>query len=73
MVVYHFSLHLSARECLGYYQGQYRNFIVTAQSGERIQIAVKHFHRFIQKDGIHGIFTIWLDTNGKLIKLIKNS
>lgn len=70
---YQFSLHLSAQECLGYYQGQYRNLIVTAITGERIQIPAKHFHRFVQKDGIHGLFTIFLNGDDKLIKLIKNS
>lgn len=73
MAHYQFSLHLSAEECLGYYQGHYRNLIVTARTGERIQIPAKHFHRFIQKDGIHGLFTILLDEKGKLINLIKNS
>ncbi|MDP4528565.1 DUF2835 family protein [Alkalimonas delamerensis] len=73
MKLYRFSLHLSADECLSYYQGHYRNLIVTAHSGERIQIAARHFHRFIQKDGIHGVFTLSLDADGKLIQLIKNS
>ncbi|MDP4535268.1 DUF2835 family protein [Alkalimonas collagenimarina] len=70
---YHFVMHLSKDECLQYYQGHFRKLVVTAVSGERIQISAKHFHRFIQRDGIHGFFTLTLDSNGKLVRLVKNS
>lgn len=70
---YHFRMHLTTSECLEYYQGHFRYLVVRAVTGERIQIAAKHFHRFIERDGIHGDFTLILDEEGKLVRLVKNS
>lgn len=70
---YHFVVHLSKDECLQYYQGYFRELVVRATTGERIQISARHFHRFIQRDGIHGHFSLTLDAAGKLVRLVKNS
>ncbi|MEH8020710.1 MULTISPECIES: DUF2835 family protein [Rheinheimera] len=70
---YFFNAMLSAEQCYGYYRGDIRNIIVTADDGMRIQLNFRHFQRFIESNGIKGRFRLTLDQQGGFISLEKIS
>lgn len=70
---YFFNAMLSAEQCYGYYRGDIRNIIVTADDGQRIQLNFRHFQRFIESSGIKGRFRLTLDQMGGFISLEKIS
>ncbi|MCF1427219.1 MAG: DUF2835 domain-containing protein [Shewanella sp.] len=66
---YTFSLHLSYREFLPYYQGVVDKVEVHAHSGQRLWVHCRHFRPFFTSAGIHGHFRLKLDAGGKLVSL----
>ncbi|GHG77147.1 hypothetical protein GCM10010919_32540 [Alishewanella longhuensis] len=70
---YVFSGFISAEKCQQYYRGEVRYLIVTADSGERIQLAFRHFQPYISQLGIRGRFRLTLTDNGDFLKLEKIS
>jgi len=68
---YFFNAQLSAEQCHGYYRGEIRNVIVTADSGERVQLAFRHFQPYIDINGIRGRFRLTLDQHGAFLSLEK--
>lgn len=70
---YTFSGFLSAEKCQQYYRGEARYVIVTADSGERIQLAFKHFKPYISQLGIRGRFRLTVADNGDFLELEKIS
>lgn len=68
---YLFGAFLSVEKCQRYYQGQSRYVLVTADSGERIQLAFRHFQPFISAIGIRGRFRLTVTDNGEFLQLEK--
>lgn len=68
---YFFNAVLSAEQCYGYYRGDIKNVIVTADNGERVQLAFKHFQRFVDSNGIRGRFRLTVDESGAFVGLDK--
>jgi len=70
---YIFSSFLSPEKCQQYYRGEIRYVIVTADTGERVQLALRHFQPFISQLGIRGRFRLTLTDNGDFLRLEKIS
>lgn len=70
---YVFSGFISAEKCQQYYRGEVRYAIVTADSGERVQLAFRHFQPYISQLGIRGRFRLTLTENGEFLQLEKIS
>jgi hypothetical protein len=68
---YFFYVQLSTEQCHGYYRGEVRSVIVTADSGERVQLAFRHFQPYIQSIGISGRFRLTLNMQGAFTSLEK--
>ena len=68
---YFFNATLSAEQCYGYYRGAIRNVIVIADSGERVQLAFRHFQPFVDMNGIRGRFRLTLTEHGAFVSLEK--
>jgi len=68
---YQFSAVVTVEQCLGYYRGDIKNVIVTADSGERVQLPFRHFQPFIDVTGIRGRFCLTLNDYGAFESLEK--
>ncbi len=68
---YLFSAYLERDKCLQYYQGTIRYVVVTADTGERIQLGLKHFQPFFSDLGLQGYFRLSLQENGAFERLEK--
>lgn len=68
---YFFNAMLSAEQCYGYYRGEIRYVVVTADNGERVQLSFRHFQRFIDPLGIRGRFRLTVTEEGAFVKLEK--
>ncbi|WP_372626593.1 DUF2835 family protein [Arsukibacterium sp.] len=66
-----FSAFLEREKCLLYYQGSVRYVVVTADSGERIQLGLKHFQPFFSELGLRGRFRLSLTQSGAFERLEK--
>lgn len=66
-----FSAYLAREKCLLYYQGTIRYVVVTADSGERIQLGLKHFQPYFSELGLRGRFRLSLQQNGAFERLEK--
>lgn len=71
MQKYYFSAFVTSEQCLGYYRGDIKNVIVTAESGERVQLPFRYFQPFIDVNGIRGEFCLTLNANGAFVRLEK--
>ena len=60
MVTHYITLHLSEDERLRYYAGEATHIRCVSTTGQVIQIAARHFRRFTQKAGIHGVVKLTL-------------
>ena len=65
----YFSLNISRKEALRYYEGTVRAVIVTASTGQRVQFPAEHIRPFIESNGIQGHFEIKFDDDHKLMGL----
>ncbi|OZB42017.1 MAG: hypothetical protein B7X50_05610 [Alishewanella sp. 34-51-39] len=70
---YLFGAFLSAEKCQRYYRGEVRYVIVTADSGERIQLAFRHFQPYLSQLGIRGRFRLTVNAAGDFLQLEKIS
>lgn len=68
---YFFNASLSAEQCYGYYRGDIRYVVVTADSGERVQLQFRHFQRFVDVNGFRGRFRLTVDENDAFVALEK--
>ncbi|MGI2258412.1 DUF2835 domain-containing protein [Shewanella sp. GXUN23E] len=66
---YIFSLHLSYREFLPYYQGLVDKVEVHAHGGQTLWVHCRHFRPFFTSAGIQGQFRLTLNRDGKLVSL----
>ncbi len=68
---YIFSIHLTAEQVLWYYQGHIKSVVVQADSGQRVQLELKHFKPFIHHDGVKARFELVTSLSGNFISLKK--
>ncbi|HSG50628.1 MAG TPA: DUF2835 family protein [Rheinheimera sp.] len=68
---YYFSAFVTTEQCLGYYRGEIKNVVVTADSGVRVQLPFRHFQPFIDVNGIRGQFRLTLNAEGAFVSLEK--
>lgn len=71
MRYYFFNASLSAAQCHGYYRGEIKSVVVTADSGERVQLQFRHFQPFIETNGVRGRFRLTLTETGAFSRLEK--
>ncbi|WP_395343095.1 DUF2835 family protein [Ningiella sp. W23] len=64
-----FSISMSYIECQDMYADQIKYVIVTADSGERVQLPKENLRRFLLPTGIHGRFAMEVNSKNKLIRL----
>jgi hypothetical protein len=69
--VYRFYLQLSAEQVLWYYQGHVKSVVVLAESGEKIQLELKHFKPFIRHHGVKAYFELVTTEHGNFIAIKK--
>ncbi|KUM53856.1 hypothetical protein AR688_19580 [Rheinheimera sp. EpRS3] len=68
---YFFNASLSAEQCYGYYRGDIKYVVVTADNGERIQLQFRHFQRYVDMNGLRGRFRLTLADNDSFVALEK--
>lgn len=68
---YFFNASLSAEQCYGYYRGDIKYVIVTADNGERIQLQFRHFQPYVDINGLRGRFRLTLADNDSFVALEK--
>jgi hypothetical protein len=68
---YFFNAYLTTEQCVAYYRGDIRDVVVTADSGERVQLRFRHFQPFIDTIGVRGRFRLTVGSDGAFISLEK--
>lgn len=68
---YIFSMCLTAEQVLWYYQGHIKSVVVQADSGERVQLELRHFKPFIRHEGVKARFELVTSLSGNFISLKK--
>lgn len=63
MKQYYFSLSLSYKEFLLYYQGHIESIQVTSTQGITVRFPAMHLKPFIKPSGIHGFFLLTTENN----------
>ena len=71
MKEYIFSINLSYRQWLGFYQGRYREIMVTTDQGRRLQIQADHFTPFTTPAGLYGRYKLVVTPNNKVASLVQ--
>jgi hypothetical protein len=71
MRYYFFNAIISTSQCYGFYSGEVKNVLVTADNGERVQLAFRHFTPFVETNGVRGRFRLTVSDTGAFIKLEK--
>ena len=71
MVIYHFSMSLSAAKCKLFYAGKVKSVVVTADNGETIQLPCARFRPFMTTTGVRGRFRLRLDNQHRFVDLEK--
>jgi len=69
--VYFFALRVSYLECEMLYQPGYNTVVLTADSGQRVQVPTVRLRPFIQRTGIKGRFRMVTDANNKIMSFEK--
>jgi hypothetical protein len=62
---FQFRLDLSAAACEQYYRGQVNQVVARSTDGTAIQFPALLLKPFISGTGVHGLFTLTCDDNGK--------
>ena len=68
---YFFSLSLSYAECENLYITGINSVVVTADSGERVQLPSKNLRPFVQRSGLSGRFRLVVSDQQKVVSLDK--
>ncbi|WP_133406647.1 DUF2835 family protein [Parashewanella tropica] len=66
-----FSVSITARQYLTYYQGAATHIEVVDDKGRHLQINARYFRPFVTASGIQGRFKLRLDSNGGFIELLR--
>jgi hypothetical protein len=62
---FQFRLDLTAAACEQYYRGQVNQVVARSTDGTAIQFPALLLKPFISGTGVHGLFTLTCDDNGK--------
>ena len=68
---YFFSLSLSYAECENLYVTGINSVVMTADSGERIQLPSKNLRPFVQKNGLKGRYRLVINDQNKVVSFEK--
>ncbi|OUR62295.1 hypothetical protein A9Q74_05480 [Colwellia sp. 39_35_sub15_T18] len=60
---YYFSLKMTTKEFLPYYQGKAQTIVVTSNQGLRLQFPAMHIRSYLKSDGINGYFCLHTENN----------
>ena len=71
MAVYQFTVSISPEAWLEFYRRPKSNIVATDIQGRSIQIAARHFQKFVTRDGIRGFFQLTLNDKNDLVDLKK--
>ena len=64
MAIYQFTVSITAEAWLEFYRRPKSTIVATDVHGRTIQLAARHFQRFVTREGIRGFFELRLsDTN----------
>ncbi|WP_409220039.1 DUF2835 family protein [Alteromonas sp. W364] len=66
MKQYIFNIKLSYRECENLYESSIQSIVVTAITGERVQIPSTRLRRFVEPTGISGKFCLMVNKENKI-------
>jgi hypothetical protein len=66
MKKYVFNIRLSYRECENLYESSIQSIVVTALTGERVQLPSTRLRRFVEPTGISGKFCLMVNTDNKI-------
>lgn len=64
--VYYFSVNFPYSQCEALYSGNYPNVVLTADSGQTIQVPSNRIRPFISSAGLVGQFRMIVDENNKI-------
>jgi len=60
---YYFSLKMTTKEFLPYYQGKAHSIVVISNQGLRLQFSARHIRSYLKSDGINGHFCLHTENN----------
>ncbi|MBF7072791.1 DUF2835 family protein [Glaciecola sp. MH2013] len=66
MKKYYFSIQLSYVECENLYDAAIRTIVLTARTGERVQIPCNSLRPFVEPTGIKGNFCLTVNKDNKI-------
>lgn len=64
--VYYFSVNFPYSQCEALYSGNYPNVVLTAESGQTIQVPSSRIRPFVSGVGLTGRFRLIVDKNNKI-------
>ena len=65
MRTFQFRLDISASVCERYYRGQAQHVVARCTDGTSVQFPALLMKRFIASNGVHGLFVLTCDDEGK--------
>lgn len=68
---YRFAVKLDKSQCLAFYQGVITEVVVYSDTGQTVQLPLKHFRRYMQHEGLQGFFVLTVTNEGKFYRLEK--
>ncbi|GBL02852.1 DUF2835 family protein [Glaciecola sp. KUL10] len=68
---YLFSVNMPYSECESLYLGQVKHVVVTADTGERIQVPSINVRKFVDTRGLVGRFRLTVDDKHKIQALVR--
>ena len=69
MTTFDFSISIPPDSWSEFYRRPNSRIVATDASGQRIQLAAKHFQKFVSREGIRGNFRLILNKNNDLVSL----
>ena len=69
MTTFDFSISIPPESWSEFYRRPNSRIVATDVKGRRIQLAAKHFQKFVSREGIRGKFRLTLDENNDLVAL----
>lgn len=64
------TLNLSADQCRAHYAGAADSIRTRTLDGRSVVLPSRALHRIIGRDGVHGVFRVRVDENGRFISIV---
>ena len=71
MAIYRFTISITAEAWLDFYRRPKSSIVATDVNGRTIQLAARHFQRFVTRDGVRGLFELTLSDANDFVDLQK--